>query len=152
MRVKGTYGMKRVAAALVLALLVPLSASSQGVPQIGVQQPGMPITGGIFVGPVYVGGKPVTMVSTSCATVSNIRGGGTAGDFTTTKNGACTVTITLNGTVGMTAPVGWTCWANDITDAGAAAFHQTGMTTTTVTLTGTTSSASSIVNWGCSPY
>lgn len=67
-------------------------------------------------------------------------GGQTAGTYASGTTGSCAVTLTFN----TTAPNGWTCSGSDITTT-ADTQTQTGYTTTSCTLTGTTVSADVIV-------
>jgi hypothetical protein len=64
-------------------------------------------------------------------------GGPTAGSFVSGTTGNCTVVITLNGAIGMTAPNGWACHAADLTTP-ANLISQSAASTTTCTVTGVT--------------
>ena len=86
---------------------------------------------------------------TGCSAGTTV-GGATSGQFASGTTGTCTVVITMNGATGMTAPNGWSCWANDITTP-ADLINQTASSTTTATLSGTTVSGDTI-NFGCMAY
>lgn len=73
-------------------------------------------------------------------------GGTLAGQFKSGTSGTCTVTITP----GPTAPNGWFCFANDLTTT-ADKVIQTGSSTTTCTVAGTTVSAD-VINWTAIGY
>lgn len=88
-----------------------------------------------------------TTFTISGCSATGATGGAQAGKFTSGTAGTCTVTITINGATGAVAPNGWSCWANDETTTSDA-MHETGSTTTTVTLSGTTAS-SDVIDFGC---
>ncbi len=77
-------------------------------------------------------------------------GGASAGSFVSGTSGTCTVTITMNGATGSTAPHGWSCWSNNETTA-LDQMHESGSNATTVTLTGTTV-MSDVIDFGCMGY
>ncbi len=86
---------------------------------------------------------------TGCSAGTTI-GGASAGSFVSGTSGTCTVTITINGATGSTAPHGWSCWSNNETTA-LDQIHESGSTATTVTLTGTTVT-SDVIDFGCMGY
>ena len=91
-----------------------------------------------------------TKFTASGCTNSATVGGATAGKFTSGTTGACTVTITMNGAVGLTAPNGWHCTASDETTP-ANLISQSASTTTTATITGTTVT-SDVISFSCFGY
>lgn len=102
---------------------------------------------------IFIAGTDVTspaMVSTGtkftasgCSNSTTV-GGASAGQFVSGTTGTCTVTITMNGATGLTAPNGWSCYAADITTS-ADTLTQTASTTTTCTISGTTVSSDTII-------
>lgn len=93
------------------------------------------------------GGTKFTISGCSAGTTV---GGASAGTFVSGTTGACTVTITINGATGLTAPTGWSCFAaNQTTPANI--FSQSGSTTTTATFTGTTVT-NDVISFGCLGY
>lgn len=72
-------------------------------------------------------------------------GGGTAGTYASGTTGVCTVTLTF----AFTAPTGWNCSANNQTTANL--IRQTGGSTTTAVIAGTTVSGD-VVSFGCMAY
>jgi hypothetical protein len=88
-----------------------------------------------------------TFTSSGCRASSRV-GGATAGSFESGISGTCTITITMGNS--LSAPHGWSCWANDLTTP-ANAIHQTGGTATTCILSGTTTSGDT-VNFGSIAY
>ncbi|MDE2099624.1 MAG: hypothetical protein KGL39_20395 [Patescibacteria group bacterium] len=91
---------------------------------------------------VATGTKP----SISGCSASGLAGGSFAGQYTSGTAGTCTITLTFVAT----APTGWACTANDLTTSSDT-IKQTGSTTTTATLSGTTAS-SDVVNYQCIGY
>ena len=91
-----------------------------------------------------------TKFTTSGCSVSATTGGATAGTYTSGTTGTCTVIITMNGATGLTAPNGWTCFANDETTP-ADKQQTTAHATTTATISGTTASGD-VVSFGCTGY
>jgi len=77
-------------------------------------------------------------------------GGATAGSFSSGTTGTCTVTVTMDGATGLTAPNGWSCWASDTTTT-ADTILMTASTTTTATFSGTTVSGD-VIKFGCVGY
>lgn len=104
------------------------------------------IEAGAFAGIVDTGTKFTASGCSNSATV----GGATTGKFTSGTTGTCTVTITLNGAAGFTAPNGWDCHANDLTTP-ANLIDMNATTQTTATLTGTTVSGD-VISFGCRAY
>jgi hypothetical protein len=84
--------------------------------------------------------------SLSGCSISGQVGGKWAGKFTSGTTGTCTVTITS----GITAPNGFSCWANDLTTP-ADKLNQTATTTTVATIAGTTVTGD-VITWGCVSY
>jgi hypothetical protein len=82
--------------------------------------------------------------------VSATTGGAAAGTYTSGTSGTCTVTITINGATGQSAPTGWACYAQDVTTP-ADAQTQTTTTATTAVFSGTTVSGD-IVRFNCTGY
>lgn len=96
------------------------------------------VTGSITsTGGAIRAGSPPTLTGT-CTTSGQV-GGNTAGKFAATCT-AQTVIVTF----ATTAPAGWVCIAKDITTP-ADALNQTGYSTTSCTLTGTTAAADGVV-------
>lgn len=91
-----------------------------------------------------------TKFTTSGCSVSATSGGSTGGTYTSGTSGTCTVVVTMNGALGMTAPNGWNCAANDLTTP-ADVQHQTASTTATATISGTTVSGD-VVSFSCMGY
>ena len=91
-----------------------------------------------------------TKFTTSGCSVSATTGGATAGTYTSGTTGTCTVVITMNGATGLTAPNGWTCFANDQTTP-ADKQQTTASSATTATISGTTVSGD-VVSFGCIGY
>lgn len=93
--------------------------------------------------------KPLTigpLISFGIATLSGCSyssqvGGEWAGSFKSGTTGTCTVTISP----GITAPNGWYCDAKDVTTTSNS-MNETGYTTTTCTISGTTAS-SDVILW-----
>jgi F5/8 type C domain/PLAT/LH2 domain len=111
-----------------------------------------------WFGPRPSGGSPTWPVAAS-GTVSNaptftasgcsnstLVGGSTAGSYKSGTTGTCTVTVTM----GLSAPNGWACKANDLTTT-ADAILETGTTQATAILSGTTASGDTI-NFFCIGY
>lgn len=76
-------------------------------------------------------------------------GGAQAGTFVSGTTGTCTVTITLNGATGVTAPTGWACFASNRTTK-ANIFTQDSSTATAVVMSGTTVT-NDVIQFGCTP-
>ena len=91
--------------------------------------------------------KGTTFTASGCGAAS-LTGGGSAGSFTVTTTGACSVTVTM-GTGVTAAADGWSCWVNDETTANL--MRETGSTTGGATLAGTTVTGDTIV-FGCMAY
>jgi len=91
-----------------------------------------------------LGGTTFTITS-GCGTTTSLAGGRQAGSFVAGQT-ACAPVITP----GVTAPHGFSCWANDLT-TNADTVHQIATTTTTATLSGTVVSGDTI-NFGCVAY
>jgi hypothetical protein len=98
-------------------------------------------TGGSLVATAYESGG--TKFTASGCSNSTTVGGATAGQFASGTTGTCTVVITMNGATGFTASNGWACRANDLTTPSNL-ISQTGSTTTTCTIQGTTVSGDTI--------
>jgi hypothetical protein len=90
---------------------------------------------------VAIGTQNVSGCSLTVAT-----GGSWAGKFNSGTTGACTVTITFP----YAATTGWTCDAHDTTTV-ADVINQTGFTTTTATISGTTASGD-VITWKCQGF
>ena len=88
-----------------------------------------------------------TKFTASGCSVNTLAGSGTAGTFKSGTTGVCTVVVTLNGGVGITAPTGWSCFANDRTTP-ADIITNTASTNTTATFSGTTVSGD-VIEFGC---
>lgn len=87
----------------------------------------------------YISGG--TKFTASGCSNSATLGGATMGHFTSGTTGTCTVVITMNGATGLSAPNGWICDGADRTTVPAlftGLFAQTGSSTTTATMAGTT--------------
>jgi hypothetical protein len=80
-----------------------------------------------------------TKFTASGCSLSATVGGRQAGQFASGTTGTCTVVITLP-----TAPNGWACHASDI-NVPANAIAQSGTSTTSCTITGTTTSGNTVV-------
>lgn len=106
----------------------------------------MKTTGKSLINGEISGGTTFTV--SGCSATSPV-GGATAGQFTSGTTGVCTATVTINGATGMTAPNGWSCWANDETTGNL--FRQTGSNTATATFSGTTVT-SDVITFGCMGY
>jgi len=80
-------------------------------------------------------------------------GGATAGQFTLGAN-TCSVTITMNGASGLTAPNGWSCKANDETTAAAnSLLYFSSNNTTTATLSvPATAGTSDVIDFHCMAF
>jgi hypothetical protein len=90
--------------------------------------------------PLISGG---TTAGASGCSISAHSGGATAGQYTSGTTGTCTVTLTLPATT-----TAYVCVARDVTTA-ADTQAQTGvLSTTSVTITGTTVSGD-VISWGC---
>lgn len=89
-----------------------------------------------------------TKFTTSGCSVSASVGGATGGTYTSGTTGACTVVITMGGSVA--APAGWICSASDETTP-ANLQAQSASSTTTCTITGTTVSGD-VVSWHAHGY
>jgi hypothetical protein len=98
-------------------------------------------------GPVVLGGTKFTASGCSNSTTT---GQGTAGTFKSGTTGTCTVTITLNGATGITAPNGWICTAFNRTTT-ANLMLQTVDSTTGCTIAGTTVT-NDIIAFYAQPY
>lgn len=103
--------------------------------------------------PLQVSGPvgATAVVATGAQTISGCSltaavGGSSAGSFASGTAGACTVTITP----GITAPNGWRCTATDITTT-ADLIQQTGTSTTSCTISGTTASGD-VLTWSAVAY
>ena len=86
-----------------------------------------------------------TQSVTGCSLTAAV-GGASAGKFASGTTGICTVTVTP----GITAPNGYSCWANDLTTP-ANKLQQLSNSQTAPTLGGTTVSGD-VVTWGCIAY
>lgn len=106
------------------------TATGTGVPATSSSS----IAGSLKSSGFISGGTKFTI--TGCAAGTTV-GGATAGTFLSGTTGACTVTITLNGATGLTAPNGWACSASDLTTP-ANLISQSFSGPTTCILTGTT--------------
>lgn len=83
----------------------------------------------------------------ACATTSTLTGGGAAGSFLCTGTaGASTQVVNLPNT----PTHGWACWAND--DTSKVSWAAGANTTSTVTLSGTITTTSDKVVFGCIGY
>lgn len=91
-----------------------------------------------------------TKFTASGCSVSATSGGATSGTYTSGTTGTCTVIITMNGATGLTAPTGWSCFANDETTP-ADKQQTTAHSTTTATISGTTVSGD-VISFGCAGY
>lgn len=102
--------------------------------------------------PILVAGTKFTISGCSAGTTV---GQGTAGKFSSGTTGTCTVVITINGATGSTAPNGWNCGNVADTTTVPALFtglmHQTGDSTTTCTVSGTTVSGD-VIKFVATPY
>lgn len=107
---------------------------------------GPPITANAFINQ-----GTTTFTSSGCSATSLV-GGGSGGSFHSGTTGTCTIVITMKTDFGggITAPNGWSCWANDLTTT-TDTVKQTVSTTTAATLAGTTASGD-VVNFGCMAY
>jgi len=90
-----------------------------------------------------------TTFTASGCTNGTLVGGATAGKFTVGQNTACSITITMGNSA--TAPNGWSCFANDQTNAPSVAIRQTGSNATTATLSMTVATKD-VVSFGCMGY
>jgi hypothetical protein len=114
----------------------------------GITPPTAPITGHLAVwapGYVVTDGGPVTPVAggsapsiSGCSATIGTASANTVGFYTSGTTGACTVTLTF----ATTAPTGWVCASSDETAGNLS--RQTGYTTTTATLQGTTVTGDSV--------
>ncbi len=107
-------------------------------------------TGGDSKGNLITGGYAsggTTFTASGCSN-STLVGGASAGSFNSGTTGTCTVTITMGNS--FTAAHGFSCWANDVTTP-ADKINQTGGSTTTAILSGTTASGD-VINFGCMAY
>lgn len=86
--------------------------------------------------------KGTKFTASGCSNTTTL-GGAAAGSFVAGVTGACTVTITINGATGATAPTGWSCAVSNQTTANL--MRQSASTTTTATVTGTTVTSDVIV-------
>ena len=104
------------------------------------------ITATYLAGLTYANGyqsNGTTFTASGCSN-SSLAGGSTAGKFKSGTSGTCTVTITMGAS--LTAANGWSCHANDETNANT--IRETGYSTTTATLSGTTTS-SDVIDFAC---
>lgn len=126
---------------------IELSRVSAGILGIG-KSGGHGDTAGSIEAAGYI--SAATKFTASGCSNSATTGGATAGTYTSGTTGTCTVTITMDGATGLTAPNGWACFANDLTTT-ADTVKQTASTATTATLSGTTVSGD-VINFGCIGY
>jgi len=91
-----------------------------------------------------------TKFTASGCSNSTTVGGATAGSFHSGTTGTCTVVITLAGATGTTMSNGWSCRFNDETTP-ANLLSESGYTTTTVTMTGTTNSGD-VIDFACTGF
>lgn len=91
-----------------------------------------------------------TKFTASGCSNSTTVGGATAGTFVSGTTGTCTVTITMNGATGLTAPNGWSCHASDQTTP-ANLIAQSASSTTTATITGTTVT-NDVISFSCMAF
>jgi hypothetical protein len=105
-----------------------------------------------LIGPSLVGPLISTNTKFTAAGCSNSStiGGAAAGQFTSGTTGTCTVTISINGATGATAPNGWHCNASNRTNP-ANPMVTTSSTTTTATISGTTTSGD-VISFACTGY
>jgi hypothetical protein len=113
--------------------------ASTSVPQTWIGQQ-------TFNGPIVQG--TVKYTATGCGNSATV-GAGAAGKFVSTTTGTCTVVLTMAGATGLTAPQGWSCFANDETTGNL--MRQTDFSTTTATISGTTVSGD-VVTFGCQAF
>lgn len=93
-----------------------------------------------------------TKFTTTGCSVSSTTGGGSSGKFTLGAN-TCSVVITMAGATGITAPNGWSCYANDRTSTTVFAIQQTTDSTTTATLSiPATAGTTDVISFGCVAY
>lgn len=97
-------------------------------------------TTGVTITPGIIAGGSAPTLTGTCATTTQV-GGNTAGSFVTSAGCSATTVIITFAT---TAPNGWVCDASDETTS-ADSLKQTGHTTTSCTLTGTTAAADVVV-------
>ena len=114
---------------LIILLLISVSAHAGGVSSV---------QSAITTGTKFT--------ATGCS-VNTLLGSGTAGTYKSGTTGTCTVVVTLNGGTGITAPTGWSCFANDRTTP-ADTITNTASTTTTATFYGTTVSGD-VIEFAC---
>lgn len=88
-----------------------------------------------------------TAPSISGCSAGTQTGGGTAGTYKSGTSGTCTVTLTF----ALTAPTGWSCYANDQTTPADVQKQIAGGSTTTAVISGTTVTAD-VVSFGCVAY
>lgn len=90
-----------------------------------------------------------TKFTTSGCSVSATVGSPVAGKITSGTTGTCTVVITMNGAIGLTAPNGWHCDA--VEETTGVKLNQTADSTTGCTVTGTTTSGD-IINFSATAF
>lgn len=159
--------LKTIAAALVVALTVSVAIAQYQQIQPNVIGPlgayGFVCSNGNSAGFPAVGGTgcaqnvdqtPIFTLSGgtgSCATTGTLKGGGSHGSFVCTGTaGAGTVVVTIAGASGQTAPNGWVCGGNDVTQGTAVT--QSASTTTTATLKLTTVVNTDTINFDCTGF
>lgn len=114
------------------------TGTPQGTPAFTADQGLVISTGNGGWYPISVSAMPTFTITSGCATTSALTGGSTAGSFATSLTGTCTPVINLPA-----APNGWSCYAADITHP--VVFTQTGSTTTSCTVSGSTTASDVIV-------
>jgi hypothetical protein len=103
---------------------------------LGAQQLGTGVIGWAAMAPG--GGAPQFTITSGCGTVSSLKGGATAGSFSSTQS-SCVPIIALP-----TAPNGWVCYAVDITSGHAVVATQTGSSTASCTVSLTITSGDTV--------
>jgi hypothetical protein len=101
-----------------------------------------------YTGPVTTNSQVISagaQPGLSGCSAGTLLGGTTAGSFHSGTSGTCTVTLTF----AITAPNGWSCWAQDTTHANT--INQTANSPTTATFSGPTTTGD-VIAWGCVGY
>lgn len=122
------------------------AVSAMGILDNGTVQPGILSATTSSSSPYFVV-KGVKFTAVGCSNGTTV-GGATAGKFTSGTTGVCAVTITMGSSA--TATNGWSCRANDETTP-ANLVSQSGGSTTTAVITGTTVSGD-IIDFSCIGY
>jgi len=98
--------------------------------------------------PAYVTTGTTFTTNGGCSEIT-LKGGGSAGNYTSGTTGTCTVTVTMGSSV-VAPPNGWMCFAINFNSPGTPMLH-TGGSATTAIFSGTTTSGDQIGFW-CGGY